>query len=281
MNDYIALRVDLTPCCEDATDLLAADLCEIGYESFVPDDNGLTAYIRAEAFDENAARDIAASLAIDCNASVSSTFVEGEDWNAEWEKNYFKPIVIDQRCVVHASFHNNIPSAEFDIVIDPRMAFGTGHHATTSMMIRSILNIDLDNKCIIDMGTGTGILAILCAMKGAEKVVGIEIDPAAAQNARENCNLNERGNVEILTGDASLLKDAGRCDIFLANINRNIILADLPEYASSIKSGGRLIISGFYTSDIPMLEAAASDYNLKKTIELHEGDWAAIHFVKE
>lgn len=220
MNDYIALRIDLTPCSEDATDLLAADLCEIGYESFEPDDKGLTAYIRSELFDENAARQEASSLAIDCNTELSSRLVIGEDWNAEWEKNYFKPIVIDSRCVVHASFHNDIPSAELDIVIDPRMAFGTGHHATTSMMIRSILNSDIKGKRVIDMGTGTGILAILCAMRGAEKVVGIEIDPGAAENARENVDLNKQDCVEILTGDAALLKDCGKCDIFLANINR-------------------------------------------------------------
>ncbi len=279
MQDYISLRIDANPCSEILTDLLAAFLCDIGYESFTPDETGLTAFVREDLYDEAAVKDVLDNFPMETSFSVSSERVEGEDWNQEWEKNYFKPILIGEEVAVHSSFHTDIPDAKYDIVIDPKMAFGTGHHATTSQMMRHILEADMNGKSVIDMGTGTGILAILCKMKGASEVAGIEIDPFAWENAVENAKLN---NVEVnmICGDAGKLADLGNADFFLANINRNIITSDLESYASRLKKGGKMMLSGFYEADIPIVEEVANRYGLRKEKTLVENDWAAVRFVK-
>ncbi|MBD5425879.1 MAG: 50S ribosomal protein L11 methyltransferase, partial [Bacteroides sp.] len=190
MNDYTELRLDFTPCNADITDVMAALLADEGYESFVADERGLTAYIRANQYSDAAVDAALEQLPFDAEVRRSTLLVEGQDWNHEWEKNYFKPIVVGDRCVIHSSFHTDVPSAEYDIVIDPKMAFGTGHHATTSQVISALLDLDLSGKTVIDMGSGTGILAILAAMRGAAKVSAIEIDTPAWENALENLALN-------------------------------------------------------------------------------------------
>ena len=159
MTDYRELRIDIAPCCEAATDLMAAYLADCGYESFVPDAEGLTAYIVADEYNPEAVEEVIAGFPMEVECTFSDTLVEGEDWNSEWEKNYFKPIVVGGKCVVHSSFHRDVPQAEYDIVIDPKMAFGTGHHATTSLIIEYLLGEPLEGKSVIDMGTGTGILS--------------------------------------------------------------------------------------------------------------------------
>lgn len=280
MNDYVTLRVNMSPCNEDMTDLLAAFLCDIGYDSFEPDDKGLTAYISAKSFDEEAVREIFSDFPMDTQFSLNHELVKGEDWNAEWEKNYFNPIVIGGECVVHSSFHKDIPEATYDIVIDPKMAFGTGHHSTTSSMIRYILESDMDGKDVIDMGTGTGILAILAKKRGANKVIGIEIDTPAWQNAVENCGLNNVG-VEMINGDASALTQCGEADYFFANINRNIILGDIDRYVAHLKKGGTLLLSGFYEADVPMLENAAKLLGLRLLEKKMNKEWCALRFIKE
>ena len=184
MNDYIEVRIDMEPCSEDATDLMAACLADVGYESFVPDDKGLTAYVRAKEFSTDRLAEAIDDFGMDgVKVTVRHELVPGRDWNSEWERNYFKPIVVGDRVVIHSSFHTDVPQAEHRIVIDPKMAFGTGHHATTSQVIKALLSLDLRGKSVIDMGTGTGILAILSAMLGADRVTGIEIDEAAYVNA--------------------------------------------------------------------------------------------------
>jgi ribosomal protein L11 methyltransferase len=279
MQDYIALRIDAVPCSEDITDLLAAFLCDEGFESFKPDDCGLTAYVRTDLYDEGAVKKILEEFPIDTDFTFSSGTVKGEDWNEEWEKHYFQPIVVDDKCVVHSSFHKDVPSAEYDIVIDPKMAFGTGHHSTTSNMMRHILSSDMEGKSVIDMGTGTGILAILCKMKGADNVTGIEIDPFAWENAVENAALNNV-KVNMLCGDAGLLAGLDQADYFLANINRNVITSDIESYASCLKQGGIMLLSGFYRSDIPIVEKAANEYGLFLESEKEDNDWVALRFKK-
>ena len=160
MNDYREVRFDMTPCSEDATDLLAAFLADVGYESFVPDQDGLTAYVPASAWSKDAVDNVILNFPMDTNIRVKEELVEGRDWNAEWEKNYFQPIVVGDECVIHSTFHHDIPKVKYDIVIDPKMAFGTGHHATTAQVIESILAIDMHGRTLIDMGTGTAILSI-------------------------------------------------------------------------------------------------------------------------
>ena len=279
MNDYISLRVDASPASDDIADLIAAALAEIGYESFEPDESGTTAYIRASDFSEEAAKEALQDFPIPTELTLSHEFVEGADWNSEWEKNYFQPIVIADRCVVHSSFHKDVPKATYDIVIDPKMAFGTGHHATTSMMAEYILDSEMAGRSVIDMGTGTGILAILASKRGA-KAIGIEIDEGAWANACECVALNEV-EAEMLLGDVRKLEGLPQADYFLANINRNIILADIAAYSGALKTGGAMFLSGFYEADIPLIEARAEEVGLKLVQKKEQGEWRALKLTKE
>ncbi len=280
MNDYYALRLDVQPCCTDATDLLAYLLGEAGYESFVPDEKGLTAYVRAELFSDDAVRNALADFPFDAIVTASSELVEGQDWNAEWERNYFKPIVVGDRCVVHSSFHTDVPTAEFDIVIDPKMAFGTGHHATTSLILTRLLDMELNGRPLIDVGTGTGILAILAAMRGAVPVAGIEIDRFAWENACENVRLNSHPEIAMLCGDAALLEALAPADVVVANINRNVILADIARYAAAMRPGATLLLSGFYETDCPMVEEAAIAAGLEPCGRTTRDSWACVELRK-
>ncbi len=283
MNDYYSVRFNMSPCCEDMTDLMAASLAEIGYESFVPDDNGVTAYVRAEEYDSKGIDAVISDFPMDTTIDWSAELVPGQDWNQEWEKNYFQPIVIGDQCVIHSSFHHDVPAAQYDIVIDPKMAFGTGHHATTSLMLRKLLDADLSGLDVIDMGTGTGILAILAAMRGAATVTGIEIDGFAYENACENVRLNRHPEVRLVNGDASALATLSAADILMANINRNVILADIRAYASALKSGGTMLLSGFYEHDVDMLVLAAASLRLALVSEEVDqaAGWTCIELVKE
>lgn len=278
MNDYILLRTDIRPASETATDIMAAMLADVGFESFVPDADGLDAYIKEELYDADAVRAIADSFPMpDTAITTTATRVEGQDWNHEWEKNYFKPIVVADRCVIHSSFHTDYPKCEYDISIDPKMAFGTGHHATTSQIISALLSLDLTGKAVTDMGTGTGILAILSAMRGAAPVSGIEIDPAAEINARENVASNGHPEINVLLGDAARLADVPAADVFIANINRNIITGDLHNYVKAMKPGATMLLSGFYESDIPVIMATASPLGLTEHSHTVKGDgWTCL-----
>ena len=278
MKNYIEVRLNANPCTEDITDLLAAFLADVGYDTFSPDDTGLTAYIVSDRYDENQVQDIVNSFPISTSLNYSSNLIEGKDWNEEWEKNYFKPILIERQCVVHSSFHQDVPSAKYDIIIDPKMAFGTGHHSTTLNMIRHILDMDLEGKSVIDMGTGTGILGILAKMKGAGKVTGIDIDEFAIENARENIKLNNT-LMTLLVGDKITLEDIEPADIFIANINRNIIVADLPSYVKKLKKGATILLSGFYKSDIPIIMESASKLGLIIEQTYEDNEWVALRLV--
>lgn len=293
MNDYIETRLDFAGkevngdatevvTIETATDVMAAMLCEIGYESFEPDENGMTAFIRKEDFSDAALKDVLSQFLFDdFTITCTTDVVEGQDWNKEWEKNYFKPIVVGNQCVIHSSFHTDFPVCEYDIVIDPKMAFGTGHHATTSLIIERLLANDLTGKRVIDMGTGTGILAILAAMRGAASVTAIEIDPAAEINARENVVTNGHPDIDVRLGDAALLAGL-ETDIFIANINRNIITNDLASYAATLQSGSVMLLSGFYESDIPVVMAVAAPLGLEESGHTVKGEgWTCLALVKK
>lgn len=286
MNNYIEARIELgyvdaNACCEPdlttASDMLSAFLGEIGFESFVFENNVLTAYVRSEAFSSEAFAEVLDQLPLpQVTLSAETEEIEGRDWNHEWEKNYFQPIVVADRCVIHSTFHTDYPKCEYDIVIDPKMAFGTGHHATTSQIVAQLLELDLIGKAVVDMGTGTGILAILAAMRGAAPVVAIEIDPAAEVNARENMMLNHQAQIDLRLGDATMLEGC-RADVFIANINRNIILNDLEAYAATLNRDAIMILSGFYESDIPMLQARAAAFGLEYVRHTTQGDnWACL-----
>lgn len=282
MNDYYRVRIDVAECTEDITDLAAAYLADAGFESFEPDSTGLTAYIKREAGDGvKIAEESLSDFPMESDFKITGEVIEGEDWNEEWEKNYFKPILIEDRCVIHSTFHREVPEAEYDIVIDPKMAFGTGHHDTTSQMVKHILDLPLQGKSVIDMGTGTGILGILAAMRGAERVIGIEIDEAAYENAKENVTLNGV-KMELIHGDATALSGLEPADYLFANINRNIILGDIDRYAGKLKSGGEMLLSGFYDTDIAMIAEAASRYDLREETRLvSDARWVALRLIKE
>ncbi len=276
MNDYIESRFNLSPCTEIHTDILAANLADVGYESFMADEKGLTAYIKKEDFDEDKLRDVIGNFPMETEITFTNEIVKGKDWNSEWEKNYFKPIVIDDQCVIHSTFHKDVPECRYDIVIDPKMAFGTGHHATTSLMIRRLLSMDLTGLKVVDMGTGTGILAILAAMRGASTVDAIEIDEFAYTNAIENLKLNGADKVSLHLGDAGKLASIRDIDLFIANINRNIITADLPAYTDTLSPGATMLLSGFYEEDIPVILKVAEVLGLKYTDHTVQDRWTSL-----
>lgn len=281
MRDYIELSVKIEPCSEIDTDLLAQFLADVGYETFVPEAGGLKAYIPAMDFDRQKVAEAVEFLpGEERDYTISHKVIPGQDWNTEWEKHYFQPIVVGQEVVIHSSFHTDVPKARYDIVIDPKMAFGTGHHATTSLMLSGLLSTPIKGKKVLDMGTGTGILSIMAAMLGASQVTGIEIDPDAAENARENIKLNNTVAVNILTGDVSSLKEVSDIDLFLANINRNVITADLPEYVRVLSPGGMMMLSGFYEQDIPMVMEVATPLGLKLAGQNVMDRWAMIKLKK-
>lgn len=282
MNDYIETRIDASPCDETTTDILASLLCDIGYESFVPDETGLTAYIKKELFDRGQLDTLIETYPMPGHSfKISVEEIEGRDWNSEWEKNYFQPIVVDNRCVIHSSFHKDYPECEYDIVIDPKMAFGTGHHATTTLIIRRLLEMDLKGKSVIDMGTGTGILAILAAMRGASRVDAVEIDEFAHANAVDNVKINRHPEINVILGDASALENLPQCDLLLANINRNIILADLKRYASAMKPGATILLSGFYKEDEDLLLQEGQNYELEFMRDSELNRWACLELKKQ
>ncbi len=279
---YYEFKFITTPASEDIHDVLAAVLAETGFDSFVPADDGsdaLLAYIKVADYDEESLRAPIKLFPLD-GIDIQFSFREAEDkdWNEEWEKNYFKPLVVDGRCVVSSTFHKDVPTAEYAITIDPRMSFGTGHHATTSQMISEILDCDMQGKNVLDMGCGTSILAILASMRGAGKCTAIDNDEWCVTNSLENIELNHIENIDVMLGDASTLKDKGPFDVIIANINRNILLADMRYYVERMTPGGVLFMSGFYVEDIPLIREEAERLGLTFDHARDLNRWAAVKF---
>lgn len=281
MNDYMQVRLDVKPCSEVATDVLAAMLGEIGYESFVPDGEGVTAFVPQGKYDEGQLKSILNRFPLEeVSVEWQVTFVPGQDWNEEWEKNYFKPIVVGDECVIHSTFHKDVPQARYDVLIDPKMAFGTGHHETTTLMLQAILSTDFTGRSVLDMGCGTAVLAILAGMKGASPVVAVDIDEFATENAQENVRLNRVPDIEIRLGGVEVLKQE-TFDFIFANINRNILLADMHAYVDRMTSGSRLFMSGFYVEDIPAIQAEAERLGLRMAGHAEKNRWARVECVKD
>lgn len=277
---YFEVTLKATSCNETVNDVLSAFLGEIGFESFVEEADGLKAYIQEPLFDEAALKETIANLPIE-NVTVSYTFelIEDKDWNEEWEKNYFQPIVIDNRCVIHSTFHKDVPNAEYDILINPQMAFGTGHHETTSLILEQLLDAELQGKSLLDMGCGTSILAILAAMRGANPITAIDIDTWCVENSKENILLNNISNVSVELGDANSLKGKGPFDIVIANINRNILLRDMESYTACMVKGSEIFMSGFYVDDIPLIQKKAESLGLEFVSYKEKNNWAVVRFI--
>ena len=277
---YLEFTFHTTPCTEIVNDVLSAVLGEAGFESFVEQTDGIAAYIQKDLYNETVLKEALANFPLpDTQVEYAYQEAEDKDWNEEWEKNFFQPIVIGDRCVIHSTFHKDYPQAEYDIVINPQMAFGTGHHETTSSILGELLDADLKGKSVLDMGCGTSILAILASMRGADPVTAIDIDDWCVNNSRDNIALNHINNITVELGDASLLKGRKPFDVIIANINRNILLNDLPAYTACMHSGSEIYMSGFYVEDIPAIRERGESLGLEFVHYREKHNWAAVKLI--
>ena len=269
---YTELTFHISPYVEDIADAIIAELGDLGYDSFSYSDDGFKAYIPSKNFDEEQVKSLEILSFFQALYTITweKTEIENQDWNKIWEEN-FTPILVQDRILVRAGFHPTIENIEHEIIIDPKMSFGTGHHATTALMLETIL----------DMGCGTGILSIMAAQTGAQSVTGIDIDEWAYNNAMENIATNNMNNIRILIGDATLLDGQEHYDIILANINRNILLNDMPAYVNVLNDNGYLIMSGFYTEDIPVIREKAELLQLTYQSNKIKDNWTATVFHKK
>ena len=272
---YIGYYFKVEPL-QPAVEILIAELGYAGFESFVETEEGVTAYIQKEEWNDKILEYIDILKSDEFNISYTFEEIEQTNWNEEWEKN-FNPIIVDDVCSVRAPFHPK-PDTKYDIIIEPKMSFGTGHHETTHMMIQHILKNDFNNKSVLDMGCGTGVLAILAEMKGANSLDAIDYDNWCYLNSLENVERNNCKNITVVEGDASALKNK-HYDIIIANINRNILLNDMTAYAKCLNTNGVLFLSGFYNDDIPIIEEECNKHGLKHVETLEKNHWVALKFV--
>lgn len=279
--EYIEIHLHITPENALINDILASKLGESGFESFMDCEDGMLAYIPTVKFDEKEFSMLIDEHFMGSQIRVTKDIIPDQDWNEEWEKNAFEPILINQDCVIHSSTQKHSPTVPFVIQIDPRMSFGTGHHETTSMMLEEMLKLDLKGKSFLDMGCGTAVLAILASMKGASPILGIDIDEWAVNNALENLRLNQTSNIEILLGDAQLLENSDNFDLIFANIHRNILIEDMEKYVAKMHKGSLLYMSGFFEEDVPAIKEKASSTGLTYQGAVSKNNWVAIHFQKE
>lgn len=273
-GNYLEFHFTIEPV-QPASEILIAELGYLGFESFVENDDGVTAYIPEEEYEEDILAGVHILQSEDFKITYDLKEIERVNWNEEWEKN-FSPILVEDICSVRAPFHEK-PDTEFDIVIEPKMSFGTGHHATTHMMIQHILKNDWTGKSVLDMGCGTGVLAILAAMKGAKTIDAIDIDNWCYLNTLENISKNDCEHINVEEGGAELL-EGREYDVILANINRNILLRDMPVYGNSLKPDGDLYLSGFYKGDLPAIKKACNEIGLKFVENFERNDWIAAKF---
>lgn len=280
--NYIEVKFICKPNNEVVEDVLSAMLADIGFESFVNTDEGVMAYVQEHIFNERSISQVLENLPLDAKITFTSNQIEDKDWNEEWEKNYFKPLIIDNKCIIQSSFHNEKTVCDYNIIIEPKMAFGTGHHQTTELVIREMLNFDFQGKQVLDMGCGTAILAILASMRGADPILAIDIDQWAYDNAKENTQLNNVDNIDIQIGGADLLLNKGDIfDVILANINRNILLSDICTYSAVLKKEGSLFMSGFYQEDISAITEECNKNGLTFVHSHTKDNWAVVLFVKK
>lgn len=292
---YFEVTCEIRPFSQEAADVLSANLAEIGFESFSETEDGLTAYIQQSVWDENLMREAIENFFLP-GVEIRYTKAEApdEDWNQVWEEEGFQPVVVSDEIVVHDVKHTDVPQVKYDILITPRLAFGTGSHETTRLILRSLAQLDLDGKHVIDAGTGTGILSIMAVKRGAASIFAYDIDEWSVENTKDNLLLNGIAyrdfkdlkdlkdlkdiRVAVVCGDSSVLEGQTKADLLIANINRNILLQDLPRFAASLKPKGRMILSGFYQADIPALKEAAEQQGFSLQKEASEGDWAMLLF---
>ncbi len=267
----LSVKIDL-----DFSEIMLAELAELGFESFVETEDGLEAYIQETLFDDLLIKNMLETYAERTPISYTFKHIPKQNWNEEWEKN-FQPISIGNDIYVRADFHEPKPEFPYEIIITPKMSFGTGHHETTSMVMEHQLNISHQNKKVLDVGTGTGILAILAEKLGANYVSAFDNDEWSVENTVENVALNNAHKITVRLGTIEN-EPQEKYEIVLANINRNILLQQIPAYATFMAAGGALVISGFYEADIADIQAVAESVGLKKTAQLSKNQWASVVF---
>ena len=272
--NYFVFRFIINPVLP-GTDVLTALLGELPFESFVSTEQGLDAFIKEEDFNDDLLNDLPE---LDFTYSFTIEKIQQQNWNAQWESN-FNPVLVEDKCIIRASFHEAPQSGIMDIIIDPKMSFGTGHHDTTWLMSRELFALDLKNKSVLDMGCGTGVLAIIAKKLGANTVSGIDIDEWSIENSRENAQVNNCTEILFEKGNASLLSNK-KYDIILANINRNVLLNDLETYYNCLCNNGVLLLSGFFENDFNELNQKA--LSLHYTFEKKESknNWCLLNYSK-
>lgn len=275
--DYIEVNFTVTPR-DPGTDILVAELAEIGFESFSETGEGVQAWIPAADFSEETLKDLGAMSNGAFKIRYEHRLVKDQNWNAVWESN-FPPIHIAGKCCIRAPFHPKPADVIYDIIIQPKMSFGTGHHDTTALMMEKMLQLDMKGREVLDMGCGTGVLAILASMMGADPVTAIDTDEWAYQNTLENLDVNGISNVTVHKGDAQILAGK-RFNIILANINRNVLLADISKYGKALQPDGHLVLSGFFETDVDALTNEANSNGFRFNDKMARNNWALAHFIK-
>ena len=276
--NYVELSVTVTPK-EQGSDILIAHLSELGFESFVENDIGFRAYIQEDEFSEEEVELALGDFEDLFKISFVTKVIPQQNWNKEWESN-FQPIDVDGKCYIRAPFHDKKDGYLLDLIIEPKMSFGTGHHDTTQMMIRKLMLLNVKNRSLLDMGCGTGVLAIAASMLGADPITAVDIDDWSVENTTENLEKNNINNVLVHKGDAQIL-EGKTFHTILANINKNVLLADMSIFKRSLEKSGDLILSGFFDTDIDELKSQAEKLGLKYESKMESGQWAALHFINQ
>ncbi|WP_205503448.1 50S ribosomal protein L11 methyltransferase [Rufibacter psychrotolerans] len=261
------------------SEILIAELGELGFDTFQDTDEGFQAYIEEERFSEEDLQEVLERYRFAGEFPYYVQSIAKQNWNEEWEKN-FEPLLIAGKVSVRADFHSKPEGIAYDIVITPKMSFGTGHHETTTLMIENQLGLDHVGKRVLDMGCGTGILAIMAEQLGATQVLAVDIEDWTVENARENAERNHCQTLEVRLGDASVLAGEAPFDLILANINRNVLLEDMPVYEQLLQPGGPLVLSGFYTEDLPVLQERAQELGLTFESSRSKNNWVSAIFRK-
>ena len=277
MGNYIEHSFIVEPK-EQGSDVLIEQLSEIGFESFVENDEGFCAYIKEEDFDETKMNSIISRYKDIFKIDFSKKLIAKQNWNEEWEKS-FEPIEIEGKCFVRAPFHEAKKGFMYDVIIEPKMSFGTGHHHTTQLMIGVLMSLNVKNKSLLDMGCGTGVLPIVAGMMGAQPIMAVDIDEWSYENTIENLERNGVKNVVVEKGDVNSLARK-EFHTILANINKNVLLKDMSVYFNSLENGGNLVMSGFFETDVNEISEKAMELGLNFLEKRKSGEWTVLHFVK-
>jgi ribosomal protein L11 methyltransferase len=274
---YTQISFKLNPDNQENREILVAMLSDLPFESSDESEDAVMGYIPGDTVEFDQINETTSYLPF--SVQIENELIPDKNWNEVWEKNYFKPLLIGNRCLIRAPFHTEYEPAEYELVIEPKMAFGTGNHETTTLVAEQILDMDLTDKTVLDMGCGTGILGMLASLKGARNVTAIDIDNWSFESTLENAGLNNINNLGAKHGDASLLGDE-TYDIIFANIHKNVIVSDLPKYASVLQPGGKIYLSGFYTHDMPEVKEKAMSLGLQEIGFQEKNNWVVYLFKK-